>query len=163
MDKLKVAFGEILARITGVSIPLFGISWQPPETERSVVREMFIFLEDRRALYNDFAHEMEHEVADSVQEIRRELTSGLKRLPSSSEAASSFISMRAACREYLDSTQRNQRHWPGHFSFMAQLGRLRAIFGYQIVYLAAKYGIDIEGDLVRVIPPEFRDTKYLRE
>jgi hypothetical protein len=158
----KLAFKEIANRITGISLPVFGISWNPPESEREIVRETFIFLEDRRALYNDFAHEIDHEVAQSVLAIRNELTAALKRLPEGSEATPSFKSMRAACREYLDSTRGHDRghRWSGPFSFMTQLGRLRAIIGVHVAYLAVKFGIDIEGELVRVVPAEFRDVKY---
>lgn len=74
MAKIELAFKELASRVTGVSIPIFGVSWNPPESERQVVRETFIFLEDRRALYNDFAHEITEEVADSVLAIRAELT-----------------------------------------------------------------------------------------
>lgn len=159
----KITFKEIANRITGISLPVFGVSWNPPESERQIVRETFIFLEDRRALYNDFAHEIEHEVAESVLAIRNELTAALKRLPESSEAVPSFKSMRAACREYLDSThgQGSRHSWGGPFTFMTQLGRLRAIMGVHLAYLAVKFGIDIDGELVRVVQAEFRDAKYL--
>ncbi len=102
MPKPSIAFKEIASRITGISIPVFGVSWNPPEAERKIVRETFIFLEDRRDLYNDFAHELDHEVSQSVLEIRSELTAGLKRLLEGSEAVPCFKAMRAACREYLD-------------------------------------------------------------
>ncbi len=157
----KIAFREIAKRITGVSIPIFGIQWNPPESEREVVRETFIFLEDRRALYNDYAHELDHEVTESILAIRNELTSSLKRLAESSEAVASLKAMRAACREYLDSTRSEGRRWNGPFSFMTQLGRFRAIIGMHVAYLAVKYGIDIDGELSRVVPAEFRDAKYL--
>jgi len=158
-----MAFKEIANRITGISLPVFGVSWNPPESEREIVRETFIFLEDRRALYNDFAHEIDHEVAESVLAIRNELAAALKRLPEGSEAAPSFKSVRAACREYLDSTGGHGRaqRWSGPFSFMTQLGRLRAIIGIHVAYIAVKFGIDIDGELVRVVPAEFRDAKYL--
>ena len=70
MPKLTVRFKELASRITGVAIPVFGVSWNPPELEREVVRQTFIFLEDRRVLYSDFAWEVEREVADSVLAIR---------------------------------------------------------------------------------------------
>jgi hypothetical protein len=44
---------------------------------------------------------------------------------------------------------------------MTQLGRLRAIIGVHVAYLAVKYGIDVDGELVRTIPAELRDAKYL--
>jgi hypothetical protein len=154
-----IAFKEIASRITGVSIPVFGVSWNPPESDRKIVRETFIFLEDRRALYNDFAHELDHEVSQSVLAIRSELTAALKRLSPKSEAAPCFKSMRAACREYLDNAR--PRSSGGPFSFMTELGKLRALIGVQVAYLATKYGIDVDGELVRVLPPELRDVKFL--
>lgn len=163
MNKAKIAFKAIASRITGISIPIFGVSWDPPESERKVVREIFVFLEDRRALYNDFAHEINQEVTESIHAIRTELTAALKRIHEGSEAESSFKAMRAACREYLDSTQGRSRSWGGPFSFMTQLGRFRTIIGTHIVYLSVKFGIDIDGELVRVIPPEFSDERYLEE
>jgi hypothetical protein len=85
-----VRFKDLASRITGVSIPVFGVFWNPPETERQIVRETFIVLEDKRALYNDYACEIEHEIAHSVLDVRREFTAALKRLPEASEATSSF-------------------------------------------------------------------------
>jgi len=155
----QTSFKEIASRITGISIPVFGVSWAPPESEREIVRETFIFLEDRRSLYNDFAHELEHEVAQSVIAIRSELTAALKRLPENSTAAPCFKAMRAACREYLDNAR--PASGGGPFSFMSELGRLRAMIGVQVSHLALGYGLDIEGELVRIIPPEFRDAKLL--
>ena len=155
---VKLRFKDIASRITGISIPVFGVSWNPPESERKIVRETFIFLEDRRALYNDFAYEIEHEVAESVLAIRKELTDALKRLPDNSQAAPPMRAMRAACREYLD---RGRPRHGGHFGFTTELGRFRAMIGVQVAYLAVKFGIDVDGELLRVIPPELRDAKYL--
>jgi hypothetical protein len=154
-----VRFKDLASRITGVSIPVFGVSWNPPETEREIVRETFIVLEDRRALYNDYACEIEHEVAHSVLDIRRELTAALKRLPETSEATASFKAMRAACRDYLDHARRPGGMEP--FPFLSNLGQLRAMIGVHVAYLAVKYGIDLDGELVRVIPVELRDASYL--
>jgi hypothetical protein len=44
---------------------------------------------------------------------------------------------------------------------MTQLGGLRAIIGVHVAYLSVKFGIDIDGELVRIVPVEFRDAKYL--
>lgn len=159
MRKPTIAFKEIASRITGISIPVFGVSWTPPESEREIVRETFIFLEDRRALYNDYAHELDHEVSASVLAIRSELTDALRRLPENSEAVPCFKAMRAACREYLDNAR--PRGFGGPFSFMRELGTFCAMIGVQVAYLAVKYGIDVDGELVRVIPAEMRDAKFL--
>lgn len=167
MKRPLLAFNEIASRITGISIPVFGVSWNPPESEREVVRQTFIFLEDRRALFNDFAHELDHEVSESVLAIRMELTAALKRLSANSEAVPSLRAMRAACRRYLDTTHPGapdggpRSYWGGPFSFMTELGTLRAMIGVQVAYLAVKYGIDLDGELTNVIPAELRDATYL--
>ena len=114
---------------------------------------MLIFLEDRRALYNPYAFELEHQVAQSVMEIRITLTDVLQRLPESSNALSSIKAMRIACREYLDDSHNNSHH----SGFLADLGRLRTIFGYHIAQLAIMYGIDIEGELAKILPPEYKE------
>ena len=153
---MKHKFKELASRLTGVSIPVFGISWNPPEPERKIVRDVLVFLEDRRALYNDFAHELEHEVMDSVLEIRKTLTSAIQRLPDDSHAVPLLRAMRAACREYLNETR---EHRPPMFSFLTSLGKLRALFGVNIAYLGIEYGIDIEGDLAKTIPPQFKEDE----
>ena len=50
----KIRFKEIIRRLTGFSTPFFGISWQPPESERKTIRKLFNFLEDRRVLFNPY-------------------------------------------------------------------------------------------------------------
>lgn len=164
MQKAIIAFKDIANRITGISIPIFGVSWNPSESEREIIRETFIFLEDRRALYNDFAHELETEVVESVQIIRNEITGALKRVPENSKAIAPLKAVRAACREYLDNSRGNNFAGSiGPYSFLTRLGRFRAMVGVQVAYLAAEYGIDIEGELARVVPPEFKDAKYLED
>ena len=153
---MKIKFKELASRLTGVSIPIFGISWNPPESESKIIRDVLVYLEDRRALYNPFAHEIEHEVANSVRDIRKELTSAIQRLSANSNAAPLLRAMRSACREYLDATQ---KHMPPMFSFLTSLGKLRSLFGVNVAYLAIEYGIDIEGELASIVPPQFKETE----
>ena len=51
---MKIPFKKIVKSLTGISTPVFGISWNPPETDREIVSKLVIFLEDRRALYNAY-------------------------------------------------------------------------------------------------------------
>jgi hypothetical protein len=66
------------------------------------VRDVIIALEDKRALYVGSIHEQtDHVVASVLDDIRRELTAGLKRVGDKSPARDAFRAMRAACREFL--------------------------------------------------------------
>lgn len=143
---------ELAQRLTGVKIPIFGVSWNAPEPQRKIVRGVLAFLEDRRVLYNPYNIEIEREVSDSVLEIRRELTNAIKALPEDSPAAPALRAMRAACREYLD----RSRRFPHHLGFMLALGELSAHFGLQVAFLAIEYGLDIEEKLAQIVPPELR-------
>ena len=44
-------FSEIANRLTGISTPLGGVSWQSSDLEMSAARRVIAFLEDRRVLY----------------------------------------------------------------------------------------------------------------
>lgn len=43
-------FKEMLSRLTGISVPVFGVSWNPPEADCAVGKRAVAFLEDRRVL-----------------------------------------------------------------------------------------------------------------
>ena len=59
----RVTFKTIAKSLTGISTPVFGVSWNPPKTEREIARQLLVLLEDRRALYNPFDIEMPEYVA----------------------------------------------------------------------------------------------------
>lgn len=145
-------FKELAQRLTGVQIPIFGVSWTAPESQRKIVRGVLAFLEDRRVLFNPYNIEIEREVSESALEIRRELTKAIQALPEDSPAAPALRAMRAACREYLDQSHR----FPHHLGFMLALGHMRALFGLQIAFLAIEYGVDLEDALAQIVPPELR-------
>ena len=166
----KIPFADLVRYITGVSTPVFGISWNPPEPEREKIRKLIIYLEDRRALYNPYNMETMHWVDESVLKIREELTGSLQQLGEESKAAPSLRAMRAACRQYLDKFEllRKLHAYRGsikkldidnmediyrNLNFESSLGELRAIFGIHIAKLCAMYGIDLEGKLLNILPP----------
>jgi hypothetical protein len=39
----KIPFKELPKHLTGISTPVFGFSWKPPESERKSIRELIIF------------------------------------------------------------------------------------------------------------------------
>jgi hypothetical protein len=126
-----------------------------------VVRDVITSLEDKRALYVGAVYEQPDHVVRSVQEIRQELTAGLKRVGDGSPARGAFRAMRAACREFLthpvvESGGHAPWHHHGSFQqeeFLIGLGKLRSVFGQQIALLGYLYGIDIEEQLASTLPP----------
>jgi len=148
---MKIPFKQIAKNLTGFSTPIFGVSWNPPKTERAIVRKLLIFLEDRRVLYVPYDFEMPAYVDQSIIEIRKRLTDDLELLDEKSEISGHLRAMRAACRKFL--AQPAKRYLRMHNEeFFAALGELRAIFGIHIGQLAVKYGIDLEQELVAILP-----------
>lgn len=94
-------FSEILNRLTGISCPVFGISWNPVDTERSIARRIIIFLEPRRVLYSAYEYESVCPCITSVTEIKNYLTSELQQIDEKSELNSYVRAMRNACNKFL--------------------------------------------------------------
>jgi hypothetical protein len=159
---MKTTFKNIVKSLTGISTPVFGVSWNPPETDRDIVRQLIIFLEDHRALYNPYDMETPHWVIDSVLEIRKKLTETLARTDSGSDIASHLRAMRAACRKFMDETEHERHQYYHYFDFgeiFAALGEMRAVFGIHIAQLCVKYGIDVEDSLSTILPIEDDEKK----
>lgn len=157
-------FSEVMSRVTGFSVPVFGISWNPPAAEITVAKQLIIFLEDRRVLYNDYELEMPEHYAMSVMKIRDYLTDLLKSLPSGSELEEHIRPMRNACRNFMNTVEDKPKHrlimtngftgGPESWVFCTALGKLRADLGTRIGAIAVMHGLDVEDDLARILPPD---------
>jgi len=152
----KLPFREVALRITGISTPVFGVSWNPPESSRTIVRRLVTFLEDRRALYADLHSEYGPWVEKSVLEMRIELTNTLKSSPDDEELTGTLRAMRAACRKFLDQMgpphSRNRMFYPPEAMMWHALGELRGVFGFHLARLCAVFGIDVETELASIFP-----------
>ena len=152
-------FKEIVNRLTGFSIPVFGISWKPPELEITVARRVVAFLEDRRVLFNPYYMEDANHCIQSVLDIRKFLTDEIGGLKGDSNLAEHLRGIRAACRKFLnnvnlDSKRISRYHLfgPDGSKFFTYLGELRATIGLHIAAIAVMYGIDVEGELAVTLP-----------
>ena len=103
-------FSEIANRLTGISTPLGGLSWEASELEISAARRVIAFLEDRRVLYSPSELEVPTHCVHSVLDIRRFLTTELGKVDAHSEFAASLRAMRAACRKFLERVGDDGRH-----------------------------------------------------
>lgn len=160
-----IRFDEIAKRITGISTPIFGVSWQPPSLEVEVARRLLTYLEDRRVLYVDYFDERLRDVVESVIQIRARLTDDLEHIDRCCELAKSISSMRAASRRFLNEVQRIETrkvlvslyHSRGNETaayFFGALGELRATFGIHIAQIAVRHGIDLEKSLASILPAD---------
>lgn len=157
-------FKEIIKRLTGISTPIFGVSWDPANTERDVAKQIIAFLEDKRVLYAPSEMEVPSHCVHSILEIRKCLTSKISKLEQDSELSKSLRAMRAACRKFMDVVKNKEggdvvrfgAH-PGHWAsweFNGALGALRGVFGIHIAKIAVAYGINVEKELSSILPED---------
>ena len=156
-------FKDIIKRITGISSPIFGVSWNPQNTDIDHAQEVISYLEDRRVLYSPSEMEVPHHCVQSVLQIRHFLTSKIGVLPKDAELTRSLRAMRAACRKFMDITGSrdgdiiefgsHKGHWAS-WEFNGAIGELRGVFGVYLAKIAVSYGIDIEEQLATIIPAQ---------
>jgi hypothetical protein len=124
--------------LTSVEALGFGAGWEWPDSEREIVRELIVFLEDRRALSAPEALEVEGHVVESVLRIRAELTRTLQRLSGDSGAAVSVRALRDSCHAFLYAIQ-GRSHFSGFdYRFLVDLGQLRGVFAVYVGEWAAR-------------------------
>jgi hypothetical protein len=158
-------FSEAARHLTGISCPVFGVSWNPGEAKVGYARRVLTFLEDRRVLYAPWDVEVPEHCVESILEIRKFLTVQLGQLDDhDDDVAPHLRAMRAACRQFLETAggfgnTRPWMHGPPGWRFNDALGELRAVFGIHVAQLSTKFGIDIEDDLATILPPEADDVE----
>ena len=133
-------FAEIMNRLTGISTPFGGASWQPAEMEIEGARRVIAFLEDRRVLYEPSEMEVPSHCVHSVIEIRHHLSDELGKLDSGSELAASLRAMWAACRKFLERVGIDGRNGVHHASW-----------GFHS-WTAAAFKLDLEDRLASILP-----------
>jgi hypothetical protein len=156
-----VKFSEIASRLTGISTPLGGVSWQSSKPEVSAARRVIAFLEDRRVLYSPEEMEDTSHCVHSVIEIRHFLTDEIGKLDGGSAFSESLRAMRAACRKFLNRVgadgregtlyARHRGGW-GSWTFYSALGEMRGTFGIHLARIAAQFKIDVEDKLASILP-----------
>jgi hypothetical protein len=152
-------FNEILKRLNGISTPVFGISWNPSQTDKDQAKEIIAFLEDRRVLYNPSEMEMPDHCVQSVLEMRKFLTEKIG-ISQGNDLQDSLRAMRASCRKFLDTVGANDDvarfgHHNGHWAswtFNGAIGELRGVFGVHIAKIAVMHGISVEEKLATILP-----------
>lgn len=156
---------EWAGRLTGLTTPVFGVSWVAPPAERQVAAELLAQLEDRRVLYNPSDAESPAHCVTSVIEIRHLLSASLARLEGSGVLAEHLQAMATASRRFLDRVQSSDDpdyrdvtssgHWRS-WEFLDALGQMRGIVGVHLAIVAARYSLEVHGGLAGILPSETR-------
>jgi hypothetical protein len=164
-------FREVAGRLTGLSSPVFGVSWTPPEAEVTAARRVLAFLEDRRVLYDPTQVEIPEHCVASIHEIRQVLTIELGKMDHGN-LAQDLRALRVACRKFLERIQQLEQFDQHGLSrpignvgpyissmgslpawvFCDALGELRGVFGVHIAQIAARNGLDVEDQLATILP-----------
>jgi hypothetical protein len=134
-------FIEVMTRLTGISCPDFGISWNPPEADVTVARRVVAQLEDRRALYTALERQNPEYCVKSIHEIRNLLTAEIAKLDTNNELAKNLRAMRAACRKFLTKIERSPASSASERPYWVTdgtLGELRSIFGVHIAMVGSE-------------------------
>jgi hypothetical protein len=149
-------FNEILSRITGVSVPIFGIQWQPVAPQVKVARDLMREFEDKRVLYRPGQTEGGDHCVSSVLDMRQSLTTAMQQVDADSPLYKQLQKIRRVCRDFCDvvgSPKFNAAPYPVQRSVLnRELTKLRQVAGSAIGAIAIAYGLDVEDELASVIP-----------
>ncbi len=149
-------FKEIVAHITGVSVPIFGIQWKPITPEVTIARNILRRLEDRRVLYRPEEMEGAQYCLRSVEEMRHLLTDALQQVEPHTHLGKQFARLRRACREFCDivgSPKFSAVSFPVQRSLLSrELIKLRKVAGSAVAAIAIAYGLDVEDELASILP-----------
>jgi len=150
-------------RITGVSSPWLGASWEYLESDADVIRRVLSFLEDRRVLYEPLNAQLFFYVGQSAAQIREMLTRELGTGRVGEQLAGSLKDVRAALRRFMNDLDRIEQLERSGVADPLQirdqqvlaLGEMRGHVSPVLALLADKYHIEVEQELAAALqPPE---------
>jgi len=149
-------FNEILARITGVSVPIFGIQWQPSTPQIKVARDLMRELEDKRVLYRSEDLEGAHHCVYSVMDMRQKLTMSMQQVDTDDPLYKQLQKIRRASRSFCDvigSPKFDTLPAPVQTSLLnRELAKFRQVVDSAVGAISIAYGLDIEDELASIIP-----------
>ncbi|MFR9707918.1 DUF6650 family protein [Paenibacillus sp. MB22_1] len=96
-------------KITGISAPFGGLSWEITESERQGIEKLFYFLEAKRLLTNPIEMEMPEQCATSTIENKNFIVVLLGDRAFSDATKTILRSMTDACNTFLDELNAKKR------------------------------------------------------
>lgn len=147
-------------KITGISTPFGGLSWEVTDSEKDGIKKLFYFLEGRRLLVNPSYLEVTEECAMSAIEIKNFITHLLGEYKFSTAPETVLRDMVNTCNSYLDNLNLDRRphiiYKNGHgdwedSNFSSIMKKFRAIFRRDIKELADHFNLVFN----KCIPEEY--------
>lgn len=93
-------------RLTGISTPIGGISWEKCTSEKERIQYLFFYLESKRILTNPIEFECVDQCTNSVLETKNALVEITKDIDFRESTLSYIRSMIKACNAFLDGVNR---------------------------------------------------------
>lgn len=130
-------------------------------TQKQIAREVIIYLEDKRVLYNASQLENPDHCITAVIQIREFLTRTIKRLSDADELSSELRVIRNAARKFTDKDQDMKMHFGRGAGFdqefFSALGEMRGVFGIYLEKIANRYALKVEDGLASIFTAESND------
>jgi hypothetical protein len=96
--------------------------------------------------------EKEEYIVQSVYRIRKHLAEDFKGTDKKSVLGESISAMRDCCRKFCKDVKKTKKRSGFTPSFLFCLSELRSLFGSHIARIACAYDLDIDTDLVELLP-----------
>ena len=141
-------------RITGLTVPWFGLQWEYLDGDAEIARRVISILEDKRMLWTPYADEVHEHVLESAGRVRDALTEQINTKGIGLELATLLKQLRKLFANFMTPQTRYDSDFAAHrpVPFMESLGALRAAVGERIAALASKYSLDVDDDLQSIVP-----------
>jgi hypothetical protein len=172
---MRIGRREARRRLTCLTFPTVlgtgggGATWELSKGDRRLVELVLQHLENRRVLYDAFEAENPLICAESVREIRTELTDIIAE-SQAPELRNSLRAIQAACRQFLTETDRidglgvlrvagpiSPRDSLGSWRFNQALGSLRARVGTSVAVIIELFDVSVDEHLAKIMPPPVDD------
>lgn len=155
-EKTPLRGQELIACLIGISTPVGGVDWKPPDQERDRARRVLVHLASQRALWDPYDTAIGSFVTRSILDMRERLSHDLRDVPADSVLGEGLRAMRAACRKFLNENQSPRSGYgpPYEAQLHSTLGQLRALVGIHVARIACAYDLEVEERLEGIMPPK---------
>ena len=147
-------------RLTGISVPFGGLSWDQNTTAKERFQYLLIYLESKRILVNPREMELKSECVQSALEIRHTLTEIVKDAVFEQEDLEIVRNMIGSCNDFLNSTHEDDvphlifkldgTHW-ANSRFDKAMKKLRSDFRCHLTKIEERHSLRF----MQEIPEEF--------